>query len=78
MSKAKSGTATKATPPAPPKPARGRPRLGTAVSSRVIGIRVTEAELAELSAYAEAKQTTVTELLRPAMTDLLQAARSRK
>lgn len=54
---------------------RGRPRLGEGRASKVLGIRVTEADFEALNAYAAEQQTTVAELLRPAVAELLEAAR---
>lgn len=55
---------------------RGRPRLAEGRASKMIGLRVTEADFAALNAYAAAQQTSVAELLRPAVAELLEAARA--
>jgi len=53
---------------------RGRPRLAEGRASKMIGLRVTEADFEALNAYAAAQQTTVAELLRPAVAELLERA----
>ena len=63
----------------PPKRGRGRPRLdASGVDMRQVGIRVPEAEAAALEALAVERCTTVSELLRAAITGLLAGARPRR
>lgn len=62
-----------------PKRGRGRPRLdASGVDMRQVGIRVPEAEAAALEALAVERCTTVSELLRAAITGLLAGARPRR
>ena len=64
----------------PPKRGRGRPRLdASGVDMRQVGIRVPEAEAAALEALAVERCTTVSDLLRGAIAELLAgAARTRR
>ena len=64
----------------PPKRGRGRPRLdASGVDMRQVGIRVPEAEAAALEALAVERCTTVSDLLRGAIAELLAgAARMRR
>lgn len=65
---------TAATPPAAPKRGRGRPRLGGDVATRTVGVRMSQADADALAAIAAAEQTTVAELLRPAIAAILAGA----
>lgn len=72
---------SKASAPAePPKRGRGRPRLdASGADMRQVGIRVPEAEAAALEALAVERCTTVSDLLRGAIAELLAgAARARR
>jgi len=61
-----------------PKRGRGRPRLGSAVAARTIGVRMSVAEADELAAIAATHHTTVAELLRPAIGAILTAHRAHR
>jgi hypothetical protein len=69
--------AAKPAPAEAPKRGRGRPRLGGDVATRTVGVRMSQADADALAAIAEAENTTVAELLRPAVAALLARGKPR-
>lgn len=75
--KATRKTAPPPAPAAPPKRGRGRPRLAKDVAVHTVGVRMPQADADALAAIAAAQNTTVAELLRPAIVAIIAAHRPR-